>query len=79
MTRQPNIFDLAGIGGLREPDQRPLAQRRALMGAAVQQAEELALDVENRDRPSVDLKEFSGARRQLAHRGDHMSRHLVVA
>ena len=73
------VFDLAGIGGLREPDQRALAQSRALMRAAVQQAEELALDVEDRDRPPVDGEEFSGARRKLFHRGNHMSRHIKPA
>jgi hypothetical protein len=56
---EPCVFDLAGVGGLREPDQRPLAQRRALVRAAVQQAEKLALDVEDRDRAAVDLEEFS--------------------
>lgn len=55
---QPGVFDRRDRTIARGPIQRPLAQRRALMGAAVQQAEELALDVEDRDRPSVDLKEF---------------------
>jgi hypothetical protein len=50
---QSRTFDLAGIGRLRKADQRPFAQGRALMRAAVQQAEELALDVEDRDRPLV--------------------------
>src|SRR6516165_4953715 len=27
---EPGVFDRAGIGGLREPDQRTFAQRRAL-------------------------------------------------
>src|SRR5438309_4754622 len=35
------------------------------MRAAVQQAEELAVDVEHRDRAFVDGEEFSRARRQL--------------
>src|SRR6201992_3687256 len=69
------IFDLAGIGGLREPDQWALAQRRALMRAAVQQAKELALDVEDRDLPVIDGEEFSRPRRQLIHRGDNVTRH----
>src|SRR5207245_11481173 len=71
------IFDLAGIAGLREPDQRALAQRGALMRAAVQEAEELALDVEDRDRPPVDGEEFSRPRWQLVHRGNNVSRHLI--
>src|SRR5438045_6734759 len=59
------VFDLARILRLREPDQRALAQRRALMRATVHQAEILALDVEDRDRPPVDLQKFSRARRTL--------------
>ena len=70
---EPGVFDLAGIGGLREPDQRPFAQGRALMRAAVQQAEELAVDVEHRDRALVDGEEFARARRQLVHRGDDVT------
>ena len=66
---------VAGIGRLREPDQRPLAQRRALMRAAVQQAEELALDVEDRDRALFDGKKFARARRQLRHRGNDVTGH----
>src|SRR5882757_6906711 len=55
---QLGVFDLAGIARLRKPDQRALAQRRALMRATVHQAEILALDVEDRDRPSLDLQKF---------------------
>src|SRR5947209_18785021 len=73
----PRIFDDAGIGGLRQPDQRALAQRGALVRAAVQQAEELALDVEHRDRALVDGEEFSRPRWQLVHRGNNVSRHLI--
>ena len=67
-----------GSEDVREPDQRALAQRRALMRAAVQQAEELALDVEDRDRPLVDGEEFSRPRRQFVHRGNHMPRHQAI-
>ena len=66
---------LAGIGGLREPDQRAFAQGRALMRTAVQKPEELALDVEDRDRPAVDGQKFSRARRQFIHRGDDVTGH----
>ena len=76
---EPGIFDVAGIGRLREPDQRAFAQRRALMRAAVQQAEELALDVEDRDRALIDGEELARARRQLVHRGDDMSGHIILA
>jgi len=72
---KPGVFDLAGILGLREPDQRAFAQRSALMRAAVQQAEILALDVEDRDRPSLDLQEFSRARRKPLHRGNDVTGH----
>ena len=72
------VFDLAGIGGLREPDQRALAQGRALVRAAVQEAEELALDVEDRDRPLIDGEEFSRPRRQLVHRGNDVSNHQDI-
>ena len=75
---QLGVFDLAGIGGLRESDQRALAQGRALMRAAVQQAEELALDIEDRDRPLVDGQEFSRPRRQLIHRGNDVSSHQDI-
>jgi hypothetical protein len=71
------VFDLAGIGGLREPDQRAFAQRGTLMRAAVQQAEELALDVEHRNRALIDGEKFSGARRQFVHRGDDVTGHAV--
>src|SRR5262249_28885862 len=74
----PGVFDLAGIRGAREPDQRALAQRRALMRAAIEQAEELALDVEDRDRPVVDGDEFTRPRRQLADGGNHMSGHQEI-
>ena len=60
---EPGVFDGAGIGRLRKSDQRPLAQRRALVRAAVQQAEELALDVEDRDRPFIDGEKLARARR----------------
>src|ERR1700761_1954372 len=60
---EPGVFDLTGIGRLRKPDQRSFAERRALMRAAVHQAEELALDVEDRDRPVIDGDEFARARR----------------
>src|SRR5262249_2494294 len=53
---EPGVFDLAGIVRLREPDQRAFAERGALMRAAIEQPEELALDVEDRDRPAVDLE-----------------------
>jgi hypothetical protein len=43
--------------------------------AAVQQAEELALDIEDRDRPLVDGEEFSRARRKFVHRGDDVPDH----
>src|SRR5262249_46170253 len=46
---ESRVFDLAGIFGLREPDQRALTESRALMRAAIQQPEKFALDVENRD------------------------------
>src|ERR1700758_5488875 len=71
------IFDLAGIAGSREPDQRALAQRRALMRATVQEAEKLALDVEDRDRPVVDGEEFTRTRRQLIHRGNDVLSHYA--
>src|SRR3979411_1371978 len=48
------------------------------MRATVQQAEELAVDVEHRDRAFVDGEEFAGARRQLVHRGDDMTNHLIL-
>ena len=72
------IFDLAGVARLREPDQRALAQRRALMRAAVHQAEILALDVEDRDRPPVDLQKFPRARRKLVDRRNDMTRHQAI-
>src|SRR5712671_716672 len=71
----PGIFDLTGIGRLREPDQRPFAQRSTLMRAAVQQAEEFALDIEHRDRALIDGKEFARARRQLVDRSDDVTGH----
>jgi hypothetical protein len=45
------------------------------MRAAVEKAEILAPDVEDRDRAPVDLKKFSRARRQLIHGGNDMPRH----
>src|SRR3954451_3803035 len=72
------IFDLARILRLREPDQGSLAQRSALMRAAVHQAEIFTLDVENCDRPSVDLQKFSRAGRKLVDRGNHMPRHQLI-
>src|SRR5713226_7940506 len=49
------------------------------MRAAVQKAEELALDVEDRDRAFIDGEEFARARRQLVHRGNDMSRHFIFS
>src|SRR6185312_980181 len=74
LTR-PRVVDLAGIFGLRKPDQRPLAQPGALMRAAIQQAEKLALDVEDRDWPSVDGEKLARTRWQLLHRRDDMTGH----
>jgi len=76
---EPCVFDLAGVGRLREPDQRSFAQRRALMRATIQQAEEFTLDVEHRDRTFIDGEKFAGARRQLIHRGDDMPSHFISA
>src|SRR6185312_1659424 len=71
------VLDRAGVGRLREADQRPLAQRRALVRATVEQAEELALDVEDRDRPLVDGEKLARTRRQFRHRGDDMTNHQL--
>ena len=59
-------IDHSGLGGLRKPDQWSFAQGGALVRAAVHQAEEFALDVEDRDRPLIDGEEFTRARRQFA-------------
>src|SRR5690349_17380561 len=75
---KPGVFDLTGIAGAREPDQRAFAKCGALMRAAIEQAEELALDVEDRDRPVIDGDEFTRPRRQLIHRGNHMTRHQEI-
>src|SRR5271163_5209793 len=48
------------------------------MRAAVQKAKKLALDVEDRDRPLVDGDEFARARRQLVHRGNDVSGHVLL-
>src|SRR3954468_17737333 len=61
----PGVFDLTRIFRLRQPDQRPLAQRGALMRAPIEQPEIFALDVEHRDRTSVDVQELAAARRQF--------------
>jgi hypothetical protein len=63
---------------LGKPDQRALAQGRALMRAAIEQSEIFALDVEDRDRPVVDGDEFARPRRQFADRGDDMLRHGLL-
>src|SRR5262245_14347466 len=73
------IFDLAVIFRLRKPNQRPLAQGSALMRATVQEAEEFAIDVEDRDRAAIDLEEFSRARRQFVHRGNDVAGHVIFA
>jgi hypothetical protein len=46
------------------------------MRTAVQKAEELALDVEDRNRTLVDGQEFACAGRQLIHRGNDMTGHV---
>jgi hypothetical protein len=50
----------------------------ALMRAAVHQAEIFTLDVEDCDRPSVDLQKFSRAGWKLIDRGNHMPRHQLI-
>jgi hypothetical protein len=72
---QLGVLDVAGIARLRQPDQRALAQRCALMRAAIEQAEIFALDVEDRDRPVVDGDEFARPRRQFTDGGDDVFGH----
>jgi hypothetical protein len=47
------------------------------MRAAIQKAEKLAIDIEDRDRTLVDGEKFSRARRQFIHRGDDMTSHIA--
>ena len=64
----PPALVLAGSRpGDRAPD-LPLAQRPALVRAAVAQREELAVDVEDADRATPDLDDLAPARRDLADR-----------
>ena len=61
------------------PISGPSHKDRALVRAAVQQAEELAVDVEDGDRALIDGEEFARARRQLLHRGDDMTGHTGLS
>src|SRR5690348_6284481 len=72
---QTRIFYLAGIGRLREPDQRALTQGGTLMRAAVQETEEFTLDVEDRNRATLESEKFSRTRRQLADGSNDVTRH----
>src|SRR6266568_6590958 len=73
----PGVFDLAGVVRLRQSDQRPLAQRGALMRAAIEQAEILALDVEHRDRTAIDGEEFAAAGWQLLDGRNDVTGHVI--
>src|ERR1700756_534504 len=75
---RPRVFDLAGIFGLRKTKQRAFAEIGTLMRATIQEAEKFALDIEDRDRPAVELDEFSRARRQLIHRRYNMTSHWTM-
>src|SRR5258708_84675 len=60
------VLDLvARRGHLGPPGQTPLAERPALVRAAVAQGEQLAADVEHADLPTGHLDDLAGARRQL--------------
>src|SRR3954468_9199200 len=75
---QPGVFDLARIFRLRQSDQRPLTQRGALMRAAIEQAEILALDVEHSDRTLADREKLAAARRQFRDGRDDVAGHVVA-
>jgi hypothetical protein len=66
---------LAGRRGLDQPYELALAQAGALVRATIEQGEELALHVEDRDLPALDLDPLPRARRDLGHRGDDVPRH----
>src|SRR5206468_12951524 len=67
------------LGRLQQPGQHAVAQAAALMRAAVEQAEILAADVEDRDRPTLHRDQLARARRDLAGWRHRMPRHLRLA
>src|SRR5262245_58743857 len=71
----PLVGDLgAGHGGPHEAGQPSLAERPALVRAAVAQREQLALDVEDADLPASHFDDLARADRDLLDRSDDVGR-----
>src|SRR5690606_18534325 len=73
----PGKAVLARLVRLDQADQTPFAKAAALVGAAVQNAEQLAVDVEDGDRAALDGDELATAGRQVPNRGDDVATHLA--
>src|SRR3984957_6596088 len=71
------ILVLPRLVGLDEPGQDALAHRAALMRAAVEQAEELAAEIEHRDRTAAHGHQLPAARWNLGNRRDHVLVHAI--
>src|SRR5262249_15757675 len=72
LARQP-VFPRRGR--LQPAEQRATAQRRALVRAAIEQCEELAVDVEDADLAPLYRDDLTGAGRDFVHRCDNVAAH----
>src|SRR6185436_20151924 len=71
----PRQFVMAGPVGLDQRDDLALAQRPALMRAAVGQREILAVQIEPADLAAVHVDDLALARRDLDRAGDDLTLH----